>query len=338
MRLFRPIPDDNAPRFEAAKQHVESWFWRANDPENRRAIWIKATILKPTDGPPMADVWCIHFDGDTVTGRRETVPLGTARFAGEPLDVEIAGARFTLDGGRGQLVGSIDELTWDLRFESIGGAIGAPLCLMPSRRLLVAPLPKFKLVTPLPALSFSGTIKRGNTTWQVADWTGSQGHNWGPEHSEEYAWSQCLFPGSDGPAVLVEGASARIRIAGRLTPWLSVLVVRRGAQEWRFDRLVDTWNHELAFGDVGDELSWVLRMRGPDGEALLKVSAHTSQMACLGYRNPNGRLSYCMNSKLSKVTLRDSPRVDDAFECHSEHSGALEFLRTEPDVRLGTVI
>lgn len=336
MTLFRPLPDDNAPRFQEAKAHVESWFWRFNHPSKRRAVWIKATVLKQVSGETTADVWCTHFDGAKVTGRRATIPLNRARFSTDaaPLEIEIAGARFSVDRGRGTLSGVLGELEWDLSFHRTDGALAESLCFLPSRRLLAGPLPKFKVVTPLPSLVVSGTLRCGEQRWKLASWVGSQGHNWGPEHSAEYAWCQCLFPGTDGPAVLVEGTSAKLRIAGRLTPWLSALVVRRGAKEWRFDRLVDTWNHDVAI----DDMSWVLRIRGEGGEAVIKASADPAEMACLGYRNPNGFLSYCMNSKLSKVWLRVNPRDDDAFECFSAHGGALEFLRDTPDPRLGGVI
>ena len=336
MKLFGAIPHDNAPRFREAGAHVESWFWRLNHPSERRAVWIKATVFKPVAGEATADVWCIHFDGSTVTGRRKTVPLSEASFSShaQPLSVEIAGARFTLDDQGGQLKGAVAELAWDIEFTTSGGAVAEPLCIFPNRRLLVAPVPRSKLVTPLPTITATGVLRCGDTQWDLSGWIGSQGHNWGPEHTEQYVWSQCVFPGTDGPAVMVEGVSARIRLGRWLTPWLSALVVRRGDQVWRFDRMVDVWNHKTAIHDM----SWALHIKGPAGEATLKVSADPDEMACLGYHNPDGRLSYCMNSKLSRVTLRVNPRKDDAFECHSEHGGALEFLRGEPDERLGEVI
>ena len=52
-------------------------------------------------------------------------------------------------------------------------------------------------------------------------------------------------------------------------------------------------------------------------------------MVCLGYFNPDGRLSYCLNSKLAHVRLEVEPRHGDAFVLTSEHGGALEFLVPE---------
>ena len=329
-RFRAPLPADNAPRFPGVVGHVESWFWRANHPTERLSVWLKATVLVPLAGEAQADLWCIVFEGERVTGRRTTVPLGAGRFEGP---IELAGARFDLEVP-GRLTGAVGELSWDLRVRSTGGPLAEPLCLLPTRRLLAGPLPRSKAITPQPTLAFDGSIRRGDAELRVDGWSGMQGHNWGREHAEQYAWGQCVFPGTDGPAVLVEGVSARLRIGGRLTPWLSSLVVRRGAQRWRFDRIVDTWNQDLAI----DDMTWTLRMRGPAGAAVLSIAADPAEMACLGYLNPDGRLSYCMNSKLSTVTLRVSPVDDDAFSCRSEHGGALEFLRTEPDPRLGEVV
>jgi hypothetical protein len=79
-------------------------------------------------------------------------------------------------------------------------------------------------------------------------------------------------------------------------------------------------------------------LRSGDGEAELSMDASVRPMVCLGYRNPNGEPSYCFNSKLAKVTLTVRPMDDASFTCASEHGGALEFLRREPDPRFPHVV
>ena len=79
-------------------------------------------------------------------------------------------------------------------------------------------------------------------------------------------------------------------------------------------------------------------MRGADGEARLIMRADPEEMACLGYRNPDGALSYCLNSKLAHTVLRVNPANDDGFECVSPHGGALEFLSPTADPRLPEVV
>jgi hypothetical protein len=46
-----------------ARGHVESYFLRANDPARPRALWLKATILAPLQGEPVAETWLIA-DGE----------------------------------------------------------------------------------------------------------------------------------------------------------------------------------------------------------------------------------------------------------------------------------
>ena len=91
----------NAPRYRGAPGHVESYFWRANDPERPRAIWLKATILAPLSGPAVAERWMIYFDGDTNThvAKKDTIPFERARFAEDAL--ELDGLAFEL-GERGR--------------------------------------------------------------------------------------------------------------------------------------------------------------------------------------------------------------------------------------------
>lgn len=312
---------DNARR-HAGPGHVESWFVRANHPSRPLALWLKITILAPVDGEPVAEAWLVAFDGenDQHHGWRETVPLDSASF--EP-DARAAGLRL----GEGGAEGGVGPARVQLSFASQM----APLCLLPSRRLIDGPFPKSKLLTPMPWLRVSGWLELPGARWELADWEGMQGHNWGKEHAFEYAWGQCVFPG-DTPA-MVEAFTARVRIAGMTTPRLSALVVRHGEREYRFDRLFDPWRQEATIGPR----RWTLRLRGRDGEARLRMDAADRPIACLGYKNPDGRMSYCFNSKLADTLLEIRPKDGPELHFTSPHGGALEFLRGEPEPDLAVI-
>ena len=334
------IPD-NAPRFFGGTDHVEAWFVRANDPAAPRALWLKATILTRADGSSLAQAWCSVFDADRTAGFRHDVPLAEASFVSGAvgLESEVGPLRLGLDpaGGRatGELASGAGRVGWDLSWARVPGALGDPMCLLPSRRLVDARLPRNKLLTPVPVATFEGRLSWGEETWDLADWVGMQGHNWGDAHSPEYAWGQCVFlDGGGAPAGVVEGASGRIELGSRLSPLLSMLVVRHGGREHRFDRVVDLWRQrpELAFP------RWSLGMRGRDGEATLEMMARPEAMVCLGYRNPDRSLSHCLNSKTARVRLEVRPRDGAAFELTSAHGGALEFLQTEPEPRVQPVV
>ncbi len=325
----------NRLRHQPGSDHVESWFLRANHPERPRALWLKATILGRAKGESVSEAWCSLFDGETprAKGYKVTVPIGEARF--ETDTAEIAGCRFDFDPATGGSTGRVGEVSWDLSWKRLPGLLGDPLSMLPSDRLIDGPLPRNKLLTPAPAMSFEGEIRWKDEVWPIEQWLGMQGHNWGRAHSPEYAWGQCVFTDSAGqPFASVEAASGRIVVGGFTSPILALMTVRRSGRTYRFDRLVDVWNRtaSIAFPD------WTLKMRGPDGEALLSMRARPDRMVCLGYENPDGQLSHCLNSKLASVSLRMNPVNEDAFECRSEHGGALEFLQPDPVAALSEVV
>ncbi len=318
----------------SSADHVESWFWRANHPTEPKAFWLKATILASEKEEAVAETWCCTFDGTTQTvwGSRDTVPFDRATFGDT---IEVAGCRFTRapDGGRSS--GQIDDRSWDLTWTPVPGPLGEPLCMARFRRLIDGPFPKNKTLTPHPTLRFKGEMDWGGERVVIDDWIGSQGHNWGQAHAHTYAWGQCVFTDGEGePMATAEAFSARILIAGRLTPFISALSVRHGGRTYHFNRLVDLWNQQAHLSQDG----WVLKIRGPAGEAVLSMSSKPEETACLGYHNPDGHLSYCLNSKLARATLRVNPVNEEPFECHSDHSSALEFLQRDPDPRFPDVV
>ena len=82
MSLLGAEPAPNAFRYSGIPGHVESYFWRANDPAAPRALWLKATVLAPLDGPAVAESWLIWFDGvrNRKFAAKLTWPIGSARF------------------------------------------------------------------------------------------------------------------------------------------------------------------------------------------------------------------------------------------------------------------
>ncbi|PKN58912.1 MAG: hypothetical protein CVU56_02910 [Deltaproteobacteria bacterium HGW-Deltaproteobacteria-14] len=340
-----PLPPANAPRFraEAGLPHVESWFVRANAPDAPRALWLKATILAPRGGGASADAWAIAFDGEAgrTYATRLMIPLSEADFRSSDgaASAVVGPCRFTF-GDEGAASGALVDprdgaATWDLAWRPLAGPLGAPLVLFPHAGMLTRSFPRSKLLTPVAAASFSGALEVFGERWDLTGWRGMQGHNWGREHAPEYAWGHVLFADAGGEAECVaEGFSARIRLARRLSPRLSALVVRRGDEVYRFDRTLDFWRQRASI----DDLAWTLRLASPDGVAELAMAATPEAMVCLGYRNPDGTLAYCYNSKLAGAALTVTPRAGAPFRCESAHGGAFELLTRTPDPRFPRVV
>ena len=340
--LFFSERPDNALRFAGQRGHVESYFLRANHPTRPLAIWLKATVLAPLDGPALAESWFIWFDGERgrTLAHKQTKPFEQASFLGDgasALEVNAPGMQFDLraaGSAKGTVPAKEGTARFELAWKQDESPIGQRLSILPWKLLRTGPFPKSKLLTPLPSLRFSGTVELPWGTETLKDWPGMQGHNWGKEHTFEYAWGQCLFPEDDA---MMEGFSARVRVAGTTTPRLSALVVRKGGRTFAFDALFDAWRQKASVSAD----SWVLSLRGADGEATLEMDASdraTKPMVCLGYDNPNGERSYCFNSKLAAVKLVVRPSDGASFTLKSAHGGALELLRREPDPRFPDVV
>jgi len=345
--IAKSFAPSNALRFrpDVPRGHVESYFVRANHPTKRLAIWLKATVFAPHDhrgsSGAVAELWCIvfHGEGGRVWAGKRTVPFDEASFSGEGPQVRLAGAQLDF-GPKGRAVGSMEgdggPCRWDLGWEvEAKSPMARPMLLLPSEKLLDDRVPTFKLVTPRPILRAHGTISVAGETLDVDGWWGMEGHNWARAHAWDYVWGQCVFVDEhDAPVCVAEGFTGRTRVAGIVTPPLSSLVVRRGRKEYRFDRVVALWRNDA----VVEDLSWTARLRSKDGEALLRMEADAREMACLGYPNPDGRISYCFNSKLARTHLRVNPVNEEGFEVFSAHGGALEFLHNTPDPRFPKIV
>lgn len=325
----------NACRYAGGRGHVESYFIRANDPTRPRALWLKATIFAPLKGEPVAETWLIAFDGERhrLFAEKRTHPWAQASFRGDTLGARISVADWLFelsDSGhaRGSISGRDGDARFDLAFTPGTGAVASPMSTFPSRLLREGPFPRSKSNTPFPWLIFTGTLDVFDERWDLAGWDGMQGHNWGREHAFEYAWGQCIFPAGDGaPETLVEGFTGRVKLAGRPTPRLSSLVVRRGTRTYTFSTIFDFWRQEASISDQ----RWTVTLTSPDGWARLRMDMAGRPMACLGYQNPDRSMAYCFNSKLAQTHLEVRPKNDEPFVCTSEHGGALEFLRRTPD-------
>lgn len=332
--VFGQEPLDNVMRYQGAPGHIESWFLRANDPSRPRAFWLKQTILAPLTGPAVAESWFIWFDGERnrTVAQRVTQPFTDATFG----DVDVVTRAMTVHlGEAGHARGAVEapegRVRFDVSFRPEASPCARPLSMLPWKLLRTGPFPKSKLLTPFPFLRFSGSLELPGETVNVDGWQGMQGHNWGKEHTFEYAWGQCLFPADDA---MLEGFTARVRVAGRTTPRLSALVVQKGARTFRFNRIFDAWRQQATV----DNDRWTLAVRGDDGEATLSMDASKQPMVCLGYDNPDGEHSYCFNSKLAAVEVTVRPSDGASFTLKSAHGGALEFLRRQPDPRFSRVV
>ena len=272
----------------------------------------------------------MYFDGeqDRTYAKKRTEPLSAA-FSSEgddALRLRVCDAAWSI-APHGSARGTLDGASWDLRFERLAGELGEPRSIL-AARLRTGPFPKAKSFTPLPALTASGEIEVFGERIVVDGWQGMLGHNWGKEHPREHAWGQCFFPAAAGePAAWVEGITGRITVLGGVTlPRLSTLIVQRGDESFRFDRGVDPWAQHAEI----EERRWLVELKSARARVILEMDSSGRPIVCLGYKDPNGVMGYCINTKLARAKLVVEPTGSASFTLESDHGGALEFLRREP--------
>lgn len=302
--------------------HVESYFFKLNDREGRRALWLKATIFVRHRGTPrLAEAWAVAFDRE---GRhvavKQTVPLADARFGKSSLDIAVAGLAFAEGRITGEVVGAGQRVAVDLHFTT--GA--PPLVPFPSRRMYEGRFPSTKMVSPHPDSRFRGTYSVGGVTVVVDDWRGMQGHNWGSRHTELYAWGHVNQWEGDEELVF-EGATGRVKLGPLLAPPLTVLCARvRGV---RYD-----FNSPLALLRARGAIEtrrWTFAAKSSHATLSGELWADTADLVGLSYENPDGSMTFCLNSKIARGRVRLSIRGRPDVEAMTR-AAALEIGTKDP--------
>ena len=98
------------------------------------------------------------------------------------------------------------------------------------------PLPKTKLVAPVPDGVISGRVVVDGVVVDVVGWRATVGHNWGREHAEKWVWLHAAGF-SDEPEAWLELALARVRVGGALSPWIANGAVFVGGRRFRLGGL-----------------------------------------------------------------------------------------------------
>lgn len=290
----------NSTRYRPGQRtgHYESFFQRANHPSRPLAFWIRYTIFSPQDYPEDAvgELWAVYFDGEThqhVAVKKE-IPFNECTFKTDEFLVLVGDAR--LDPG--QLFGSVASgghmLSWTLAFS--GHA--EPLFLLPVE-LYETPFPPAKALVGLPLAVYNGALRVDGREITVADWVGSQNHNWGVKLTDHYAWGQVAGFDAD-PQTFLEVGTARLRIGSDWSPFMTPVVLRHRGREISLNSLSQISRAEASFSYFG----WTFK--SDTAEILLDGTLGASREAFVGlrYRNPPGGTKQCLNTKIASCELR----------------------------------
>lgn len=284
--------------------HVESHFLKANSPDGQRALWVKHTLLVPTqpDAPRVAELWAIAFDegGRRKLAQKATYPLRTARLSEAPFSFGLPDAELTHGAARGAVGQGASRLSWDLSFASDQ----APFLPFRYPRMYTGAFPRSKSLTPFPDTRVHGSFTAWGERWQVDGWRGAQGHNWGKSHAHAYGWvhcnALCAVPGAEPlEDTWVEALSGRVRLGPIVTPFLSVAGIQHAGRLFRFDAARAIVSRKVAI----DARSFAFELRQDGATLVASFRAEQAQFAGLCYQDPDGQTLSCLNSKLASGQL-----------------------------------
>jgi hypothetical protein len=354
----------NLTRFDPAKLdprkgHLESTFLKLNDPQGKRALWVKLTIFAPTArtsggppferGKPVAEAWAIAFDraGDEApptsyrepgvapaararnAAAKQTVPVEQAELARErPFRLRVAGVELSSEkDGALHARGEVDHGEVRIRFDlRLRPRDRAPLVPFPHAVMYEAPFPKSKLVSPIVDALAEGTVDVDRATgehahWAVEGWPAMQGHNWGTRHGDLYAWAHCnTWNEPAGRELALEGFSAQVRVGPVHTPMITNVAIRHRGVRYEAKNLREILR---ARGAIDRLRRWTFSARHAGATLSGSLTMRDEDIVGLYYPNPDGEMSYCLNSKLARAVVRFQPAGRPAIEVTSD-AAALE--------------
>lgn len=311
--------------------HYESYFLRANHSDQKQAFWLRYTLFIPAhpdaDHQPTAEIWAAWFDERGALAVQQDIALNHCRFERQSdacLQLQIGPNTLLRHGDRQHSVGTAEgrieqpgkRIRWQLEYR--GG--DAVLPLFPES-LYERALPKAKVVTGLPNTRFSGTIWINDDAFLIDDWVGSENHNWGSKHTDEYAWGQvCGF--DNEPDSFLECATARIKLGPVFSPWFNVAVLRLRGQEYRFNSIRQAL---CGRGEYG-YFHWSLRSHSGPYQLHIQMQAQAADVAGLNYRNPPGGSHTCLNTKVAYCRVELLHKSTSIATLASQQRAAFEIL------------
>jgi hypothetical protein len=277
----------------------ESWFVSARDPGSPRALWIRHTRHRPSNGRESAALWCTVVDGDLC----EPPAVVKQVFGAFPPDAAAGPERF-----RGEAAMGGRTACWDL---AITG--GPPLRPLRPPLLYRAPLPRTKLEASVPDGLVTGMLEVGGHRVGVSGWRGTVGHNWGSEHAASWVWVHGAdFDGA--PQAWLDLVLARIRIGRARSPWTAMGALSMGGEP-------------VLLGGLGrrptveEHPGWLAAaVPSPGARLELRMTSRDYDAVVVAYADPRGGARIVRHAAVAAVQLTWRPRGDRELTMSSTRS------------------
>jgi len=334
--FWRPfgMPSHNYERYQwrPGRQGLyESNYVKANSPDGKRAVWLKHNILawKDPKKEPLVELWCILFTrGEAPQVLKQEIPASRVVLDDDRVGMQGEGILFRPNRTATTITDNGRWASWDIEMEDLD--CGPGFVHFPYAGMYEWGFPKKKVITSSPLMRWNGILTFRDQEIPIENWIGFRNHNWGTEHAHCYAYGNCNhFP--DAPGVIFDGFSAKIRLGLLKSPYLSMAMIRLGEDDLPMNRLGTVFRSKanLRFP------RWELQLQNENHKVQIIQEGEPVEFSGLPYHHPDGKLSYCYNTKWARTTLH----IEDAFgkrQRFESDFGELEFLYPKPlkDVHL----
>ncbi len=282
------------------KGHYESFFQRANHPTESKAFWIRYTIFSPNNHPEKAigELWIIYFDGTAgnhISVKKE-MPFEKCVFDNDRFFVKADNA--ILENGKFSGIASSNNNTMEWNLNYSGNS--KPLFFFPEN-LYDGTFPKAKLLVGLPLAEFNGKLIVNGNAIEIKNWIGSQNHNWGMKHTDNYAWGQ-VAGFDNAPESFFEVSTARLKFGPVWTPFMTLMALRHRGREFRLNSIFQALRARGKF----DYFHWNFFSETNEIKIEGEIHSEKNDFVWLKYYNPPGGIKNCLNTKIASCKIKIS--------------------------------
>ena len=303
----------------AEAPYYESRFIRANHPELPQALWLRETLLLPTTGEPVADVWVMSFDPDGAGNRalKQPYPIDAAVYTYDDWTARIGATRIDDHSAEGVVTGGAGSARWDLRI--IPGP-EEPVKLL-TDRAYEARFPTAKTMVRHPMAHFEGLLELDGVRVVVDGWTGGVNHNFGRRHTPAYAFGQvCGF--DNAPGSTLEIVTARAAIGPFLTPTATLFVFRHAGQEFAVRSIAGSLQTHGRYRPF----SWSFGARIGGQMIEGQIIAEPNEVIGLTYTDTDGGSKFCYNSAVATCRMQVAGKAFERAELVATRRVMFEIL------------
>ncbi len=303
----------------AKAPYYESRYIRANDPERPQALWLRETLLLPTAGEAVADVWVMVFDPEGAGNRalKEPYPIGSADYDYDNWTARIGATTVDDRSAQGVVTGGNRSARWDLR---ITPGSEDPVKLL-TERAYAARFPTAKTTVRHPLAQFDGRLEIDDAAVVVDGWTGSVNHNWGTRHTPAYAFGQvCGF--DDAPDSSLEIVTARAAVGPISLPAATLFVFRHAGAEFAVRSILGSLHTH------GQYRPFFWQFGARVGERMIEGEIFTEPADVIGltYTDTDGASKYCYNSAIATCRIQLAGKAFERTELVATRRAMFEIL------------